>query len=567
MGEFMFLHPEMFLYLFLPSVVLLVAIFTRKSRRFQAFDKKVLEALEQTGKYGMDKGMRNALLFAALFLMIAAFARPVIDNGEKKIEAKGLTIAVGLDVSLSMTATDLYPDRLTLAKRKIRELGERAAGDKLGVIAFSGGAYLVTPPTDDKETLNYLLKSVDSRAVSRGGSSLKSFLEAADGMLKEEPKIALLFTDGDDGDLEEETALAKEKGIVLYVVGMGREEGSPIPDGPRGMVKDDGGNIVITRLNPHLADLATGTGGAYVDAALDDGDIKALYGEIRRSFREKEFDAKTVRDATELFPWFLGAALFLLLTAFHSFPRKEGAALALAALFLFLPREGNALNLDVETMKEADAAYRAGEYDKAASLYESLKDTNDGQEARRLHNLGNTRFQSGHYEEAIREYEESLKVRENPDTRHNLELAKKKLEEQKQQEQQQQDQQNQDQNQDQQSQDQQQDQDGQKSDQDQQQEGQQDPQQSGDEKEQQDEASQKPEEQQDQQEPKEEKQMNESREDAPDSGEQKEARQLSQEDLTDMEEGKWMERLEQHGNPLQLQKLHETKEADHGKFW
>ncbi len=319
-----FVNPQFFWALLVPFVVFAFLISTNKDRLSRIFDETVLKRLS-AAEESMPLSVRNILMLLALFLMIVAMARPVIIQGDKKVEVQGLTLLSALDISGSMRSTDVYPNRLAFAKKKMQTLFDAMPSDEIGVVAFAYSPFVLAPFTSDKETLKMLVEGVDDSYISMGSTDYDALGEEAKRLLKDKkPKILVLFTDG--GDKEAITGFAdsmKENGITMYVVLVGTQKGAPVigEDGKPYMLQD--GTIAITQRNDALGELAKENGGAYVVAGTGKKDIEELVSVIRHTYANQQQGEVTVKEQVELFYYPLGLALLFLLIAFSSLPRRK----------------------------------------------------------------------------------------------------------------------------------------------------------------------------------------------------------------------------------------------------
>lgn len=460
--EISFLHP-LFIYVLLPLILIVFYfIFTASKESFTMFDEAVLKRLHFDNK-GIGKNMRHMFFLSALILMSLALAQPVFKDGEIKVEAKSADILIGIDISDSMKAEDVYPNRLELTKSKAIELIKQAPHNRMGVLAFAKHDYIVSPLSFDHSSVAFLLSKVQTSNITEKGTRLDSMINSALSMLEHaKEKNLLLFTDGGDTeDFEAEIALAKENNLKIFVIAVGSKEGSPVRSSEGGFVKHEG-NILISRLNPALKDLATGTGGVYIESVLGDEDIKVMLKEIEAIREKATFKEESIPQYTQLFYYPLALALFFLLLAFSSFPRRKANALALMGLLFVNIDDVRAGLLDFQTLQQAKEAYEKQEYKKSAKLYQGLAEGSaeaaynyansiykDGEyekalqayakvqtdepelKAKALHNSANTQVKLKQYEEALKNYETSLELHEDKQTRENYEALKKFLEEQK----------------------------------------------------------------------------------------------------------------------------------------
>ena len=319
-----FVNPQFFWVMIVPLVILAFLITTNKERLSRVFDKKVLKRLSATDE-SLPMVLRNILMFLAIFLMIVAFARPVMEKGDKKVEVQGLTLLSALDISGSMRSKDVYPNRLTFTKTKMAQFFDAMPSDEIGVVAFAYSPFVLAPFSSDKETLKMMLEGVDDSYINMGSTDFSALGELSSTLLEEKkPKILVLFTDGGD---EEAIAgfsdILKSNNIDLYVVLVGTKKGAPVIDenGKPLMQKD--GSIAITQRNDALGELAKENGGAYVVASNGKEDIAQLVNVIKGKYKNQQQGAVTVKERVEYFYYPLGLALLLLLLAFSSLPQRR----------------------------------------------------------------------------------------------------------------------------------------------------------------------------------------------------------------------------------------------------
>ena len=217
--------------------------------------------------------IKNICFILALFFIVFALARP--KWGLKQVEAKSLSsdIVVAIDVSKSMLAQDLKPDRITRAKIVFKDLSEKLKGQRIGLIAFAGQAYWQCPLTSDIKAFEMFLSMLDTDTVPFYGTNISAPIDLACESLKKVPsnsKALVIITDGEsfDGDLKESLNLAKESQTKIFCVGIGTEKGEPIPTYQNGQfkeyLKDEKGKTVVTKLDSStLEQIALATGGRY----------------------------------------------------------------------------------------------------------------------------------------------------------------------------------------------------------------------------------------------------------------------------------------------------------------
>ena len=318
----LFKEPQflLLLLLLLPMGFLLF----RKGGTLKAyFDAEILKKLQRSDAL-LNPTIKSSLLLLASALMVVALARPYVDNGEIKVSSSTIDVMAAFDISRSMFANDVYPNRLALAKKKFKSFSGDFEEAKIGVIGFSSRAFLISPLTEDFGTLDYLVNHMNFDSVTLRGTSVMNALEVTNDLMKESDKKALvLFTDGGDKeDFSQEIAYAKEHHIVVFVYNIGTTKGGVIPD-KKGAMTDKNGDIVVVRLNKKIKSLALESGGAYMEYSLKRDDIGALADAIKTRFSEKNKEDSTIRDVRELFVYPLSGALFLLFLSLYSLPRRK----------------------------------------------------------------------------------------------------------------------------------------------------------------------------------------------------------------------------------------------------
>ena len=551
-----FYAPKAFVYLWvLPALILLFRIsrglWMRRVRKIGDPDTVLKKLLPQ---YRLSHwSVRVFYLLAVFAFAILALARPQWGEEKKRIQRKGVDVIIMMDTSLSMLAEDIKPSRFQKAKLEIRTLVRNFNGDRVGMVAFAGSSFLQSPLTLDYAAFYLFLDAIDVGYIPDPGTSLDRALRRAANSFPESDtkhKAVILFTDGEDheGGLEGALKEVAEKGVRVYPIGLGSEEGEPIPlkddKGRRmGYKKDRSGQVVITRLNREvLEQIAKATGGIYLPATPGEQEIDLILKHME-TLGERTFKERMIADKEDHFQLFLSLALIFLVleTLVSTVGKPPPAAVALLAVFILFsgfmesPRDlnekGNALFQEKKyesaleqyrkaQVKEPDdpavlynlasALYQVQDYQEAKNTLEkAVKHIEDKQlKQKALYNYGNTLYRLGDFEKSIEAYKGALELNpEDEDAKYNLEFlqkSKNKFEKenqdkqkdsQKQQDQKQQQQQNQQQQQQQQ----QQKKDQQKQDQQQPQDQDQKDQQKQDQQNQDQKDQQKPEDQKDQQ--------------------------------------------------------------------
>jgi Ca-activated chloride channel homolog len=307
----------------LPLLALLFWIGARRRRGAlrQLGDLELVQRLTATVHVGARR-WKAVLLVAAVGLSVVALARPQFGTRVETVKSVGQDIMVALDVSQSMLAEDVQPSRLDRARLAVMSLIGKLHGDRIGLVAFAGDAFVQCPLTVDYAAAEMFLNSMgpDKMPVQGTdlGAALRVSLDALDKAAREE-RVVVIFTDGEDqeGDFENQLTRAAKEGVHVHVVGVGSTEGVPIPQyddqGRRtGFLKDSEGKVVTTRLNQQtLQTVAERTGAKYVrigegGAAFDD-----LVDELAGATGETA-DERQVTQFDEQYQIFLGVGVALL---------------------------------------------------------------------------------------------------------------------------------------------------------------------------------------------------------------------------------------------------------------
>ncbi|GAB4318644.1 MAG: VWA domain-containing protein [Candidatus Zixiibacteriota bacterium] len=266
---------------------------------------------------------KAVLLVVVLILTIFAVARPQWGARAVVLERRGLDIVLALDVSQSMLATDVRPNRLERAKREIGGIFDRLKGDRVGLVIFAGDAFVQCPLTLDAAAARLLLDAVDARSAGRPGTAIDEAIRVASDMYEGDEKkykALILVTDGEghEGDPLEAAKLAGEKGIRIYAVGVGTPAGEPIPvydeSGKEvGFKKDENGQVVLSKLDEvTLQKVALATNGRYFRAGPSGMELDELFSELDK-LEKREMEGRLFTEFEERYHYFLIPAFLLLL--------------------------------------------------------------------------------------------------------------------------------------------------------------------------------------------------------------------------------------------------------------
>lgn len=268
------------------------------------------------------KTTRFILFTLGMGLLILGICNLQTGTKTQDVKREGADIMVCLDVSNSMMAQDLTPNRLERAKIALEKMIDGLQGDRLGIVVFAGEAYVQLPITTDYGAAKLFLESINPKIVPVQGTNIAAAINTSlESFGKDEGKnkAIVIITDGEQNEEDDAVSVAEEaakKNITIHTIGVGSESGVPIPNMvngvPAGYKKDKQGNTVVTKLDPKiLQDIAAATNGVYVQATSSDIGLDAIMDKIAE-MDKKSMESKMYTDYEDQFQWFLGAALLLL---------------------------------------------------------------------------------------------------------------------------------------------------------------------------------------------------------------------------------------------------------------
>ena len=316
---------EIWLYALLVIPVLILIFWMNARWRMGVLDKlgdaTILQNLIPTFSKALPRWKRFLFLLGIAFLLVG-IANPQIGTKYEEVKREGFELMICLDVSNSMLAEDLTPNRLERAKQAISRLVDRLKNDKIGVIVFAGDAYIQLPMTVDHSAAKLFLRSINTGIVPAQGTAIGKAIELASKSFSEKSKAnksIIVITDGEnhEDDALKQAAAAVEAGITVHTIGIGSVDGAPIPTYKRGQMlgyrKDREGNTVVTKLNETMLQQIAASGeGSYVRANNSRTGLNALMDELEGMERE-EYDSKMFTSYEDRFQYFIAVALVLLL--------------------------------------------------------------------------------------------------------------------------------------------------------------------------------------------------------------------------------------------------------------
>jgi len=270
------------------------------------------------------------ILFSLIFLVLA-MVNPQIGTKMETFKRFGVDIVFAVDVSRSMLAEDIVPNRLEKSKQLVNQIINNLNGDRIGIVAYAGKAFPQLPITTDYSSGKMFLQSMNTDMISSQGTAIDEAIQLATNYYDDESKIErilIIISDGEDhNDVSVDMAkIASQKGIIIYTIGVGNEKGAPIPIKKNGIIqsykKDNKGEVVITKLNRQvLVDIANQTGGEFIDGSETKFVVNRI-GEILKETEKKEFESKKFSEYKDQFQWFLAIGLLLLFIEIFLFDSK-----------------------------------------------------------------------------------------------------------------------------------------------------------------------------------------------------------------------------------------------------
>ena len=443
-------------------IPLLVALFIRSEqrglKRLQEFvSARLLPQLAGTVNRPR-RILRFALQLLGLALAIVSLAQPRWGYTFEDVKRKGLDLLIAVDTSRSMLSNDVPPNRLDRVKLAIQDLIGQLQGDRVGLIAFAGRAFLQAPLTIDYDAVVEALNDLDTKTIPEGGTNISSAITLATqsfGKSAMGNRALVIFTDGEElsGDAVKTAKEAADAGVRIFTVGVGTPQGSLIPvtsdDGQTSFVKDSAGQVVKSKLDDkRLREIAQATGGFYLHLENGPRSMQQIQNEGLVKMQAAEMDVRLSRRPIERYEWPLGAALLALALSILVAERKRarqrasvpeparsaaravagpaGATATAALLMMFLSSSlfATAPGLDAyrsgkfedaygqfqQTLKthpesraedklqfdSGAAAYKLKDYSKAMeSFSQALLSRDIGLQSKGHYNLGNTLYQRG----------------------------------------------------------------------------------------------------------------------------------------------------------------------------
>ena len=308
------------LYLTIPVVLLWFFIHSKNNSIEALFSAEVLEKIS-LNNHKISTKIRLRLLLLSMILILIALSKPTLESGEIKVNKRLSDLVVAIDMSKSMLANDIYPNRFEFAKNKLLNSFDGIKNTRIAMLGFANQAFLISPLTDDLSSLKFLIKNLYLDSISLTGTNILNILQSSNdlfgGALN---KQVLLLTDGGDNDnFDKEIDYANEHNIQVFIFDITSERGSSIQT-EEGALEDAYGNLVIVRENLNIKNLANQTQGKYLKYSLNNDDLSKFINTFKRLSSSKNI---SITQKQQLFYYPLILALILLFSAFFSLPKKS----------------------------------------------------------------------------------------------------------------------------------------------------------------------------------------------------------------------------------------------------
>ena len=329
---FQFAHFEvLYLYCLIPIIILFNWILNKRRKRLLKDFGEIELVQELIPEYSAVRPTFKIIIFlTGLAFLIFALAGPEFGSKLQKSKRKGCEIVIALDVSNSMMAQDIMPNRLEKAKQAISKMVDKLGENKIGLIVFAGEAFTQLPITTDYVSAKMFLSTISTRIVPVQGTAIGSAINLASKSFSPNTladKAIIVITDGENHEDDAVIAAkdAQAQGIHVYTIGVGLPEGAPIPidDGTQhNFIKDENGSVVISKLDEQLLQEIASVGkGAYIRANSSELGLNSIYKEINK-LNKSELESKIYSEYENQFQWPLGVAIILLITELLILQRK-----------------------------------------------------------------------------------------------------------------------------------------------------------------------------------------------------------------------------------------------------
>ena len=347
--------------------------------------------------------------------IVLALMRPVIEQEPIKIKEVLSDVVVAVDLSYSMQARDITPSRLEFARETLLKLVEKEKKSRFGVLGFTTNAIILSPLTQDSQLLLHLFSSLDEKLIMTKGSSIMPALRLARKMSNSKRVSLLILSDGgDELNYSDEARFAKDNNLVVNVLMIATKLGGTLPLENGELLKDELGDIVVSRENSAIELISNATGGVYSSSVDDIFDALSAQ-------REDEFISNsTVVKNLELFYYLVALAILTFLVSITSLKRYIMAFLLLFGVSVQADMPHCFEDKNTLAFREASRLYKSGEYEKALVKYKSVKSNSPEFKALVFYNLGNTLIRLKEFKKAREAYKKSLTLYQTKEAYENM---------------------------------------------------------------------------------------------------------------------------------------------------
>lgn len=313
------------------AVLFLYIEFWKRKKQREFGDLELVKKLSPE-KSNFKPALKFGILLLAISMLVLGLVNPKIGTKVEKVKREGIDIVFAIDVSKSMLAEDIAPNRLEKSKQVVSQIINNLGSDRIGIIAYAGKAFPVLPITTDYSVAKMFLQSMSTDMVSAQGSNLDEAIKLSEKYFEGSPntsKLMIMITDGEDHSEGAESAAeeARKIGMKIITIGVGTTAGGPIPIKKNGVIESfhrdkSTGEVVVTKLRPEaLEAIAKAAKGGYING----NNTKEVVGFVKKSLnniQKTEFDATEMASFQSQFQWFLGIGFFLLLLDVFLLERK-----------------------------------------------------------------------------------------------------------------------------------------------------------------------------------------------------------------------------------------------------
>lgn len=422
---FRFSNPEyLYLLLLIPAIILLFLVINiRQRKRLKAFGDPALLAQLMPDFSHRRPPLKFTLQVTAITICIIMIAGPQFGSKLEKSKRQGAELMIALDVSNSMMAQDIQPNRLAKAKQILSKLVDKLKDDKIGLIVFAGDAFTQLPITSDYVSAKMFMNTISPELVPTQGTSIG---EAIGLCMKSFPpkgeaeRAIIVITDGEnfEDDAMEAAKEAQKEGVKIHVVGLGLEQGSPIPlPNSSDFRKDKDGNVVITKLNEKMCqDIAAAGNGIYVRSDNSNAAIKILEAQLDK-MTKADLESTVYSEYDEQFGGLAWIVLLLLLVDLLLMHRKNkrlrNVRIFTLALMIVSAPFASAQKAERSDVRKGNRQYENKKFTEAEIQYRKALEINP-QSKEGSYNLGNALYRQNKPKEALEQYQNALNIQNDP---------------------------------------------------------------------------------------------------------------------------------------------------------